>query len=178
MQNLGSNCKENVTDSLSFFPVFFFVVVLGQWYIHVCAFFLPHMHNTCGSWESGRRWFFLFPLCFSYYLFYPPRPFLLKVQGNERRNLTRFMLFLSCTAVCVIGYYNWVCFYCPLTKVPSYFWFPGFSDRRTITCIWSVSASATYRLWVAVGLTSCSLFFGVTASVTLRNRKGNGFSTG
>lgn len=53
------------------------------------------------------------------------------------------------------------------------FWFPGFSDRRIITCIWSVSASATYRLWVAMGLTSCSLFFGVTASVALRNRRRN-----
>lgn len=124
MQNLSSNCKEDVTDSLFFPTPVVFVVVLGQWCIRVCAFFLPHMHNTCGSWESGRRWFFLFPLCFSYYLF--SLPFLLKVQGNERRNLTRFMLFLSCTAVCVVGYYNWVCFYCPSTKVPSYFLVPSF----------------------------------------------------
>lgn len=34
------------------------------------------------------------------------------------------MLFLSCTAVCVLGYYNWVCFSCPSTKVPSYFVVP------------------------------------------------------
>lgn len=53
------------------------------------------------------------------------------------------------------------------------FWFPGFSDRRIIICTWSVFASATYRLWVAVGLTSCCLFHGVTASVALRNRKRN-----
>ena len=34
------------------------------------------------------------------------------------------MLFLSCTAVCVLGYYNWVCFSCPSAKIPSYFLAP------------------------------------------------------
>lgn len=69
--------------------------------------------------RTERRWFFLFPLYFSYHLF--SQPFLLEEQGNERRNFARFMPFLSCTAVCILGYYNWICFSCPSTKFSSYF---------------------------------------------------------
>lgn len=36
------------------------------------------------------------------------------------------MLFLLCTAVCVLGYYTLVRFSCPSTKVPSYFLVPRF----------------------------------------------------
>lgn len=53
------------------------------------------------------------------------------------------------------------------------FWFSVIFDRRMMICMQSVSASATYQLWVAAGLNSCCLFCGVTASVALRNRKSN-----
>lgn len=123
MQDHSSNCKEDVTDSLLFPPPVVFVVVLGQWYIPVCAFFLPHMHNTCGSWESRRRWFFSLSFMLFILLILPPLPS--EGIGQWKKEFNQIYAFLCCTAVCVVGYYNWVCFYCPLTKVPSYFLVPS-----------------------------------------------------
>lgn len=120
MLALGSSWKEDVIRS-SFFPFLFLFQYRGK----SVSVFVPSSRHICTTPvvnENLRGGGSFFPLYFSYYLF--SLPFLLGIQGNERRNLARSMPFLSCTAVYVLGYYNWVPFSCLSTKVPSYFVVP------------------------------------------------------
>lgn len=137
--------------------------------VYPCLCLLPATYATPVDNENLRGG--VLSLYFSYYLF--SLSFLLEVRGKERENLPRFMLFLSCTAVCVLGYYNLVHFSCPSTKVPSYFLVPRFlwqkdDNMHAICSCFSYLEIMNSR----ERLTSCCcLFCGVTASVALKNRK-------